>query len=160
MINGSSKQWSDFIWLVRYLIQNPEWVELGGRKHAFLAKGNLMNFNFWAGRSCPAVFQWIFREFPKKSADVWTIGGIDHVVNYEMPLNAEVGTMLGSVIECKGGGLRWRQRNVCRSLLSSSSQPWNSLVNFYSCISRHFNIPYFWIAIKQTVFLVVAVRLC
>ena len=116
MINGSSKQWSDFIWLVRYLIQNPEWVELGGRKHAFLAKGNLMNFNFWAGRSCPAVFQWIFREFPKKSADVWTIGGIDHVVNYEMPLNAEVGTMLGSVIECVGGGLRWRQRNVCRSL--------------------------------------------
>lgn len=41
------------------------------------------------------------------------IGGIDHVVNYEMPLNAEVGTMLGRFIECKGG-LRWRHPHSLR----------------------------------------------
>ena len=59
--------------------------------HALLAKGNLMNFNFLGGKELSCSVPMIF------------IGGIDHVVNYEMPLNAEVGTMLGSFIECKGG---------------------------------------------------------
>jgi len=82
-------------------------VELGGRRHAFFGQGELDELQFFCGKELSCSVPMILRDrVPKKSADVWTIGGIDHVVNYEMPLNAEVGTMLGSFIECKWGGLR------------------------------------------------------